>query len=189
METSIVDPRLNKILDSNLPDTDHRDNNVEGEEFNISDDDDVSTPITEHTKSMIASLLLSSVSGNPEATIKIVNILKSLENLSEKEGLLYIKAIQASDMTQVNNSAITLILKMAVDSFFSPDCPPDKKQTVLQDKYIRASLSNILSGLFYKLGYWSGAILFFLFALESYDFPLIRFSKDEPDRSSTEAPV
>lgn len=176
METRVVDPSINKLLDSDLiPPASRNIKDIEDEMFDLSEDE-VDVKITDGTKNLISSVLLSSIAGSPEITIKIVNILQSLENLTEKQGQLYLKAIQASDLMQVNSQAVTMILQLSVNTFFCPEWPETEKKKVLSDKYVRAGVSNILSSVFYRLGHWSGAILFFLYCLESYNIPLIRFA-------------
>lgn len=180
METKSVDSDFEDFLKTPLEKNKERvkvTDEIPDEEL---EEDIPDKPISENTKKRIIGRFMNCLNSDPDNCGKIMNVLKNLDGLTEKEGLLYLKTLNAANLNHITDSAITLILKNLNDIMINPS-RKDIKDAVLRDGRIRTTISNVIGDIFVEMGDLAGAILYVLYAAESYFKP---YNEDEQKSKS-----
>lgn len=170
MQTKSVDTQFEKVLEDNLPEhkqREHIDGEDEAEEATETVDPNLLKPVSNFTKNLIACKFAGALNNDPVATTKMMGVLKSLEGMTEGEARMFLQSIETSDISLMSDKSVTYLLKYISKYFVNPN-NKESQENIIQDRFIRSSLSHKMTELFCHLGTWAGVFLFVVYAVESW---------------------
>lgn len=172
METKSVDKKFEDVLNATLPTDGERVHikNLENDEETIEEEEEdpaLNRGISNHTKNLIAHRYASCLVDDPVKSAKIMGCLKHIQNLTEREGRMYLETLSTTNMISLSNRSIDFVLDLFCTSLVNPT-RPDCIARIKADPYIRSTISDKLAEVHVYLGSFSGALLFCLHALDSY---------------------
>lgn len=171
MQTKSVDINFENVLSADLPTINKDRVEIENDEFKKDLEEDQEEdlgPLSRKTRDEILLCYINAINAtNPQNVDFILNHIKKMEYLSEKEGRILLEALHANNVHAVSSEAVTILIKILSKQFINP-VRPDIRKEVVKDKFIRMSISGWISRIFCWIGDMAGVILFVLYSLESY---------------------